>query len=171
MSAEMQFFINITAIILGPIVAVVITLGYQRYREKLDAKTRLFLTLMANRKASPPTLAWAEALNLIDVVYSKHADVVQLWHEYYDLLHESSKDYTIRDHKYLELLSSMAKALGYNQLQQIDIDKFYTPNAHGTQKELNYKVQTELLRVLEETSSLKTEPRVIQNKTKEAALT
>ena len=139
MSTEMQFVINIVAIVLGPVIAVTITLAYQKYKEKRDAKMRLFLTLMAHRKSFPPTFAWVESLNLIDVVFAKHPKVVLLWHEYYDYLHEDLKDFKKRDHKYLELLSLMAKDLGYPTLQQTDIDKFYTPIAHGDQAELNHK--------------------------------
>lgn len=156
MSAEQQFIINIIAIILGPIIAVIITLAYQRHKENRDSKHRLFLTLMAHRRSFPPTFAWVESLNLIDVVFADHPKVVELWHDYYDLLHQDSKDYTKREHKYLELLSAMAKVLGYKNLQQTDIDKFYTPTAHGDQATLNHKVQIELLRVLENTGALQT---------------
>ena len=156
MSPEIQFAINIAAIVFGPVSAVTITLAYQKYKEKRDAKIRLFLTLMAHRKSLPPTFAWVESLNLIDVVFAKHPKVVQLWHEYYDFLHEETKDYTKREHKYLELLSLMAKSLGFPNLQQTDIDKFYTPIAHGDQAELNHKVQIELLRVLQNTGVFQT---------------
>ena len=156
MSIEMQFFINIFAIVSGPIIAVIITLAYQNHKEKRDAKTRLFMTLMAHRKSFPPTIAWVESLNLIDVVFAEHRKVVRLWHEYYDYLHEKTEDYTKREHKYLELLSAMGVALGYKNLQQTDIDKFYTPTAHGDQAVLNHKVQTELLRVLGNTGAFQT---------------
>ena len=158
MSPEQQFLINIIAIVLGPIVAVLITLIYQSNKEKRDSKMRLFTTLMAYRKTFPPPMAWVESLNLIDVVFSKNTKVVQLWHEYYALLHQSTQDFAQREHKYLELLSEMAKVLNYKNLQQTDIDKFYSPVAHGNQNELNVKVQTELLRVLENTESLKVIP-------------
>lgn len=114
---------------------------------------------MAHRKSFPPTMAWVESLNLIDVVFSDHPKVLSLWHEYYDQLHESTTDYTKRDHKYLEMLSEMAKILGYSNLQQTDIDKFYSPKAHGSQNELSYKLQTEFLRVLENTESFKVDPK------------
>jgi hypothetical protein len=81
MSEKIQFVINIIAIILGPIIAVIITLIYQTYKEKRDSKTRLFLTLMAHRESFPPSFAWVESLNLIDVVFVKHPKVVQLWHQ------------------------------------------------------------------------------------------
>ena len=156
MSTTLQFVINVIVILLGPIAAVCITIFYQRYREKHSAKMRLFLNLMAHRKSYPPSISWAESLNLIDVVFEKHRMVVNLWHEYYDLLCDSNKDQQTREHKYLDLLSEMAKALGYKELQQTDIDKFYSPVAHADQKELNHKVQIEFLRVLENTEAFQT---------------
>jgi len=44
------------AIVLGPVIAVLITLWYQRYKEKRDLKQRVFFELMANRKAFPVVL-------------------------------------------------------------------------------------------------------------------
>lgn len=159
MSTELQFVVNVVAIVLGPIVAVAITLGYQKHKEQRDSKIRLFLTLMAHRKSFPPAFAWAESLNLIDVVFVKHPIILQRWHEYYDLLNQEMKDYSKRDHKYLELLSEIARTLGYSKLQQTDIDKFYLPHAHGNQAELSSKIQTELLRVLANTQALAVLPK------------
>lgn len=145
---------TIIAIITGPIIAVIITLWYQSRKQKQDTKVHLFLTLMAHRKSSPPTIDWVNSLNLIDVVFENNPEIVKLWHDYYDLLLDTSKDIEKRQHKYIELLSSIAKSLGYKNLQQTDIDKFYSPVAHGDQAILTAKIQKELLRVLENTQSL-----------------
>jgi hypothetical protein len=51
----MKDIINIIAVIIGPIVAVAITLWYQGRKEKRDAQHRLFTVLMAHRKSNPPT--------------------------------------------------------------------------------------------------------------------
>jgi len=141
----------ILAVIVGPISAVLITLWHQDRKQKNDAKMHLFLTLMAHRKALPPNPEWVNALNVIDVVFSDHPKhVVSHWHDFYNLLHgDFDKNQQQRDHKYLELLSAMAKVLGYKSLSQTDIDKFYIPKAYGEQYEINAKVQKELLRVLE----------------------
>lgn len=142
---------NIIAVISGPILAVLISLWLQSRKQKKDAQHHLFLTLMAYRKSYPPPNAWVESLNLIDVVFSKHPKVVQLWHEYHDLLSQKPPNLEKWNHKYLELLSEMAKELRYKSLQQIDIDKFYTPIVHDDQMTLNTKIQQEWLRVLENT--------------------
>ncbi|MCK9425790.1 MAG: hypothetical protein M0Q21_07125 [Ignavibacteriaceae bacterium] len=146
--------INIAAIIISPIIAVSITLWYQNNKAKQDAKYRLFLILMAHRKRLVPTYDLVDSLNTIDVIFSNHENVIKLWHEYYALLCQKfdETNYEARSHKHLQLLSVMAKVLGYKNIQQIDIDSFYVPEAHGSIVELSYKIQTELLRVLENTS-------------------
>lgn len=143
--------INIIALFSGPILAVVITLIYQSQKEKRAVKVQLFTTLMAHRKTL--SVEWVNALNLVDVVFSEHAKVVALWHEYYALLHvESPEQYRTREKTCTNLLAEMGKVLGYKNLQQVDIDKFYTPVAHGEQSQMNARIQTEWLRILENTN-------------------
>lgn len=162
--------INILAIILSPIIAVSITLWYQHYKSKQDAKYRLFLTLMAHRKRLVPTYDLVDSLNTIDVIFSNHQNVINLWHEYYALLCQKfdESNYEARSHKHLQLLTEMSKVLGYKKIQQIDIDKFYIPTAHGSQLEMSQKLQTELLRVLENTSHFLAISKDWQNKTSES---
>ena len=148
---EMKDFITILAIIIGPIVAVCITLWWQQRKEKRDAQLRLFTTLMAHRKAMPLTPEWVTALNLIDVVFADNPRVVALWHELYQLFHNPTRTQA-QDHKYLELLSEMAAALRFRRLQQTDIDKFYLPQIHINQLVAQAEMQTELLRVLKGTA-------------------
>ncbi|MBU3948657.1 MAG: hypothetical protein KJ882_00185 [Proteobacteria bacterium] len=143
---------NILAVIIGPIAAVIITLWYQSRKEKRDAKHRAFLLLMAHRKSIPPNYAMVEVLNTLDIVFSNNLRIVELWHKYYALL---AQPYTQeRDHTWLELLTEIAKDLSYPTLKQTDMDKFYVPQAFGDQYELQNKIQKEFLRVLENTASL-----------------
>ena len=146
---------TLSAIALSPTVAVGITLWYQGRSQKYNAKHNLFVTLMAYRKSFPPTLEWANALNLIDVIYADHSKVVSLWHDVYSILTAPPPiSWEEQRHKYLDLLSEMGKVLGYRALQQTDIDKFYSPQAHGNATQLSYEIQTEFLRVLKSTQSL-----------------
>jgi hypothetical protein len=106
--------IGIIAIIVGPVSAVIITLWHQDRKQKIGEKNRLFLTLMAHRKTLPPNPEWVNALNVIDVVFSDNPNIVTHWHDFYNLLHaDMEKTQQQRDHKYLELLSAMAKVLDY----------------------------------------------------------
>lgn len=139
---------------LGPVLAVLVTLWHQDRTQKSQAKERLFRVLMAHRKSIPPHHEWVNAMNVIDVVFQDEDKVLELWHELYDILVQAPLNEERRVHKSLELLSEMARVLGYKKLTQTDIDKFYSPAAHGTILEMQWGVQTELLRVLRNTHSL-----------------
>jgi predicted RNA-binding protein YlxR (DUF448 family) len=116
---------------------------------------------MVHRKAFPPAHDWVNGLNLIDVVFSDTPKVVALWHQYYSMLGSAKNDneYRDRDHKYIELLSAMARDLGYQNLPQTDIDKFYSPQAHQNQIAASNEIQTELLRVLKNTQNIAIVPK------------
>ena len=150
--------LTLLAILLGPVVAVCITLWWQNRKERRDAKRHLFMTLMAQRKTAPPTYEWVQALNLIDVVFAKDKRVVQLWHELYGLFQNPQRTQT-QDHKYIELLSEMASVLGFRKLQQTDIDKFYYPQSYIDALLAQNKAQAEWLRVLENTEHFLAQPR------------
>jgi hypothetical protein len=125
----------IVAIVFGPVSAIIIY-------------------LWSHRKSFPPPQDLANALNLIDVVFEDCPTVINKWHQYYDLLCQIQaweENKQKREHIYLELISEIARSLGY-LIQQTDIDKFYLPRAHGEQAEINAEIQREWLRVLKNTS-------------------
>lgn len=157
----LQTWITALAIFIGPLSGVLFTLWFQARKERKDQKQRLFLTLMAHRKSNPPTFDLVNGLNLIDVVFSQHRQVVTLWHEYYDLLCQTPVNWHLAESKYLDLLSEMAKVLKYSDLSQTDISRFYSPIAHGNQAQLSISTQLELLRVLQNTARIPVDPREI----------
>jgi hypothetical protein len=144
---------SVVAMFVGPIVAVLITIWYQKRSDQLHVKYRLFITLMANRKSLPASRDWIDALNTIDVVFEDCPKVITLWHEYFALLQTKPPNIQAWEHKKVQLLSTMGESLGYKTLQQVDIDKFYSPISHEEQLAKNDKLFTELLRVLENTGS------------------
>jgi hypothetical protein len=147
--------INLLAIVTGPLFAVLVTLWWQERKQKHDAKERLFLSLMAHRRAFPPAPEWVSSLNIIDVIFADVPQVVQLWHEYYSGLANppTNQNYQQREHTYLLMLSAMARHLGYRNIEQTDIDKFYTPQAHEDQVMMNAAIQSELLRFFRKVSA------------------
>ena len=148
---ETKDIISIMAILLGPVTAVSVTLWWQQRKEKRERKLNLFTVLMAHRRSLVPTNEWVSALNLIDVVFADHPKVVALWHDLYVLLYTYPQQEQAKAHKYLELLSAMATALGFPNLQQTDIDKFYIPQVHLDSVAAQAELQGELLRVLKNT--------------------
>jgi hypothetical protein len=132
--------------ILAAVGASLLTLWWQARKEKRDAKVRVFTTLMMHRKANPPTFDWVNALNLIDIVFADDEDVLDQWHALYAILcNKPQVGSEIHQHTYINMLSEMAKVLGYKKLQQTDIDKFYSPEVYATQaaatQELNILVR------------------------------
>jgi hypothetical protein len=148
---------NIIAVVLGPISAVIITLFYQTHRQKQDIKHRAFLTLMAHRKAIQPNPGLVEVLNTMDVIFPKNRNILNLWHEYFASLCQPNPTPIMLDlqrQKLLDLLWEIASELGYKHLRQTDIDKFYTPQGHVDQLKKSSEIQDSFLRVLKNTESL-----------------
>ena len=159
--------VTVIALIAGPVIAVSITLWYQRRSEKRSAKERLFSVLMAHRRSNPPTLEWVQALNLIDVIFQNHSSVLTKWRELYDLMNHPATQINWGQvgHVRIELLSEMAAALGYQRLRQTDIDRFYYPQLLADQAAAQTDLQSELLRVLKDTKSLRADPPSLNNPT------
>jgi hypothetical protein len=145
--------VSIIALFVGPVTAVFITLQFQRRKEARDSKMRLFMTLMSHRRAiiALRNPDWVTALNLIDIVFSRHARVVELWHQLYAVLHTQPLREQESGYVYLKMLSAMAEVLGFRQLQQVEIDKFYLPEAYQAHLQTQTEIQTELLRALKNT--------------------
>lgn len=156
--SQWQLWVTGLAIFLGPLAGVIFTLWFQAHKDKADQKNRLFLSLMAHRKSNPPNFDLVNGLNLIDAVFAKDRKIVELWHQYYDFLCQTPVNWHLAEAKYLDLMSEMARVLGYSELSQTSIARFYSPIAHGNQVQLNSEIQIELLRVLKASQSLSFTP-------------
>jgi hypothetical protein len=147
--------ISAAAVIIAAFGSAFMTLYWQRRREKRAEKLNLFLTLMMHRKADPPNQAWVNALNIIDVVFYDAPKVLDAWHRLYPILQDEDKTYSEeRVHAYIHMLSEMASALNYPKLQQIDIDKFYSPTIYAQQAETNAQMQSDIMSFFRAATSL-----------------
>ncbi|HMG66462.1 MAG TPA: DUF6680 family protein [Chitinophagaceae bacterium] len=118
----------------APIRAVRIGRELNDEQNKSEEKLDLFLTLFALR-GSPIHFDFVNALNQIDVVFQDTPSVLVAWHNYYDALHQKNvvnqeEGWTLLR---VELLSQMAISLGYGELKQVDIQKYYIPEGHQNQ--------------------------------------
>lgn len=124
----------ILAIFLGPIVAVQLTRFLDERREIRERKLNVFKTLMATRAYS---VSWnhVEALNRIDLEFTKERQVLDAWKAYLDLLSNktlSPEQWTVRRVDLLvELLQSMALVLKYDFDKTHIKNSAYSPQAHG----------------------------------------
>ena len=101
--------VMIVAVLVGPISAVLITLWAQNRNDERSAQRGLFLTLIGERKSVITSKTTTQALNSIDVVFSKNKKVKELWHKYYALLAQAPSEE--RGHTWIELLSAMSENL------------------------------------------------------------
>ena len=143
---------QIVAVAVIPLIVWWMGILWQKSKTKNDAKQELFLTLMANRKATP-NKEWVDALNTIDIVFQDNKNVRKAWREYYDSLDPSSQYNKDTNAFKLDLLSEMANALGYKDLKQTEIDRFYSPNYFSQLQQTQNLLAQESLRVLSHSKS------------------
>jgi len=116
----------ILAILLAPLVAVHVQRKLDKESERRQEKLRLFASLMATRHTSDRTSPrHVESLNLIDIVFGGRGqsnldkDVIDAWRVYLDALDfgtdnaVKSAKMLVSDDKFVELLFSMGRAVGY----------------------------------------------------------
>lgn len=144
---------QVAAVAIIPIAVWLMGIFWQNRKAKDDAKRSLFFTLMANRKVSPPNKEWVDALNTIDIVFQDNKKVRKAWREYYDSLDERSQYNSDSNSFKLDLLSEMANALGYKDLKQTEIDRFYSPKYFTNVQNSQNALVSEILRVLAHSKS------------------
>ena len=154
--------VNIAAVLLSPVVAVLVSIWVQNRREVRTEKMRVFNALIGNRNNSIAVES-VRALNMIDVVFHDAANVRRLWHEYYDMLSNKGLDNELgwkqRQKKNLEMITEMAKVLGYgNAITHLDVDRVYNPIGLENQSQKGAEIADELLRVLKGTKSVEFSP-------------
>jgi len=146
--------INIIAILLSPIIAVLVTSYLQSYKEKRNQKLFIFNTLISTRH-SPINNEIVRALNMNDVVFCNDKNVRRLWREYYDILNTPGFNNTTAKTKNLELITEMAKVIGYGkEISAIDVDRVYYPVGLGEYNRRSEEISNELLRVLRASGGL-----------------
>lgn len=106
--------LNLIAIIIAPIVAVLIGRWLQNRSERRKDKLEIFKSLMIARNGWSPESV--RALNIIDIVYADDNNVRLRWKEYYDrLCIDSPSDTDLKKIKTAQEkpLEAMAVSLGY----------------------------------------------------------
>ena len=107
--------LNIVALLLVPIVAVIVGQKLQERAKKREDKMKIFKVLMTSRG-----LGWSqdmvEALNIIDVVFADDDAVINQWRLYYDkLCIEKPSDTDLKKimTERNKLIEQIANSLGY----------------------------------------------------------
>ncbi|MEL1254605.1 DUF6680 family protein [Flavobacterium sp. DGU38] len=139
---------ELISITLIPFIIWILGAYFQDRKSKKDAKMNLFLNLMATRKSTPVSKVWVDNLNQIDVVFQDSHKVRLAWRQFYDALHPKSAHFDSQNAFRLDLLSEMANDLGYKNLKQTEIDRYYSPQLFGNLQQSQDLLAKETLRVL-----------------------
>lgn len=114
---ELKDILNLAALVLIPIAAVVIGQMLQIHSEKRKDKMQIFKTLMTSR-----IYGWTpdsvHALNVIDIVFADDKNVRDAWKDLNDKYHVTNPDQQhikkIENAQY-KLLEAIANSLGYKK--------------------------------------------------------
>lgn len=121
----MQEAINILAVIVSPIIAVLITKYLQNKENKRKDKIEIFKILMTGRIYGWD-IASIHALNIIEIVFSEDKNVISQWKNYYSAT--CTDDYQNIKIQQTKLLEEIGKTLGYkDKISWESIEKPYIP--------------------------------------------
>ncbi|MCI5544734.1 MAG: hypothetical protein MR368_04595 [Azospirillum sp.] len=126
---ELKDWINIIAIVLSPIFAVLITMWLTIRNEKRKEKMEVFKQLMISRAVSG-TIDYVKTLNSLDVVFADSPKVRAAWKDLFNEYAKTNIDsYSILS-KRTKLIETIAKDLGYDDKIAWDeiIANPYVPN-------------------------------------------
>lgn len=153
--------INLLALLLSPLIAVGVTLWWQKRQENRKAKRDVLVSLISTRH-TPLVDDALRAYHMIDVVFHDSPKVRVLWHEYYEMINNeglnNENGWRRRQDKSLEMVTEMAKTLGYD-ISHLDVKRVYYPHGLGTVETRNNEIMDELLRVLKGSAALAMSPR------------
>ena len=145
---------QIVAVSIVPLIVWWLGIKWQDHKTRQDAKVDLFSTLMRTRDISVEAREWIESLNLIDIVFQDDIKVRDAWHAYHDSLNENSPTHSSRDIYKIELLSEMAKSLGYKELRETEIARTYRPSGFKKKIKEENALRREWLRILSYSKSI-----------------
>ena len=135
--------LTIAAIIIGPIVAVLITLLVQYRPQKRNAKMYALGQIISNRHDFL-SLASVQAMNTIDIFFSGWRDkaVRRAWREFVDAIRNTGIGADDKLKKYNELINEMCKALGYGKaLNYLDATRVLAPVLPQQQPTIDQKTE------------------------------
>jgi len=149
-------WLMISAVLLGPIIAVQLTRYLDNKKEERERKLQVFKTLMATRAY---TISWDHvvALNRIDLEFEKNNKnekaVIEAWKAYLDLLGDKNippEQWGVKRIDLLvELLHRMAQVLDYDFDKTHIKNSSYSPVAHGNIEDEQKALRAALIQVLE----------------------
>lgn len=118
-------WLTLLGVIVGPVVAVSITLWAEHRRRQREARSTI-LKMLLNTRGLPSDASWSIAINMIPVEFNGHEGVIKAWREYIECVRFRASEENIPAHRALlnakqtTLIHKIMTALGI-QLSESDI--------------------------------------------------
>ncbi|MFC4723028.1 DUF6680 family protein [Geojedonia litorea] len=145
---EFSDMITIAAILLSPLIAVQVTRLIDKKREVTNRQMDLFRVLMGQRGLTPRTDEYVIALNQIDAVFHDVPKIREAYTDLYKATSPNSPEISDSGKYLIVLLREMSKHLRFGNIDDLDIDRYYTPQSRSDGQKLVNEYYTEFLRVL-----------------------
>lgn len=140
---------SIIAILVSPLIAVQVTRYLDEKKAEKQRQMKIFRILMGQRGLTPRTDEYIIALNQIDPVFQKVSSVRKAYAELYKATSPNSPELPDSGKYLIILLQEIAKHLKFDNLRDLDIDKYYSPQTRIDGQNLLSTYYQEFLRVLE----------------------
>ena len=139
-----QLIVNSIAIIISPIIETLITLYISKRNEIRNEKLRILRILMVTRM-NRACIDYANALNLIDVVFYNSKKVRQAYKELLEMYYKENVSDNEANIKNLKLIESIIEDIGYSKkINWNEVSIPYSPKWYFQELEKNeeYKKAT-----------------------------
>jgi hypothetical protein len=169
---KLSDWLTITAIIVGPIAAWLLSYAINKRKEAKDRKLNIFRTLMATRSFFLRfRLEHVGVLNTIPVEFSNEEKVLKAWRDYLFTMNSTENNEELwrkRNDAFFELVHRISKSIGYNLDKDQIMNTSYEPSGYGDEAQDWIKVRKSLIDILDHKAALPVE---IKEPTKAAAAT
>ena len=152
---NLEGWLTIVAIILGPVLAFAIQHWRDGLREAKKRQLHIFQQLLLTLKV-PMAPRHVDALNSVPLDFSSDSKVMQAWRLYTShlndgvMLRNNSQRWGERKFELLvDLASEMARNLGYDHIDKATLrDNMYVPQGYADQEEELRQIRATMLQVL-----------------------
>ena len=147
---EYRDWITIAAIVIGPALAVALTLFIESRRIKRRERMFVFMRLWRMRGMYPMPEEFVDALNEIDVVFHGNDRIIDLWRSVHDASMIEPFNALAQERfntRLLDLLHEMGRFLDY-EIRQTTIGRAYRPEQFRIAHQMQSEIANETLRAL-----------------------
>jgi hypothetical protein len=147
-------WLTVAAIVVGPILALLAQRALDHLRQKSNQRMHVYLTLMSTR-AAPIAPAHVEALNSIDVVFSKNSDdkIRRAWKALLDHVVTEDENPNRWNERYtdlrIDLFREIGKAVGYDLTVDYLKRQIYAPKYYSDIENDQIKIRKALVAILD----------------------